>query len=268
MSSMRFDGRVAIVTGAGGKPGLGRSHAMLLAERGAKGGTGVGLDRLAGVGELDVDALLGGAGAARGDVGNQHVGQRSQGGLATLGTRDLDGRAVHVELAVTDLVHPGPGESGLAVGDVGGDLELVLIRGGGGGVVASVTGGVAGRAATLDRVDDLEGALLVGLGVVGDGDLARAAAVDGLAGEAHLLLGALLHLGGSSDKGATGGLAGEVAAIDGERAVGQRGAGVGGGDPQEHVSLGGSGEATGDEEGVGEVHVGESWWTGVSGREA
>jgi NAD(P)-dependent dehydrogenase (short-subunit alcohol dehydrogenase family) len=36
MSEMRFDGRVAIVTGAGGNPSLGRAYAMLLASRGAK----------------------------------------------------------------------------------------------------------------------------------------------------------------------------------------------------------------------------------------
>jgi NAD(P)-dependent dehydrogenase (short-subunit alcohol dehydrogenase family) len=36
MDRLRFDGQVAIVTGSGGNPGLGRSHAMLLAERGAR----------------------------------------------------------------------------------------------------------------------------------------------------------------------------------------------------------------------------------------
>lgn len=36
MTDFRFDGRTAVVTGAGGKPGLGRAHALLLASRGAR----------------------------------------------------------------------------------------------------------------------------------------------------------------------------------------------------------------------------------------
>ena len=47
MSELRFDGRVAIVTGAGGKPSVGRAHARLLAKRGAKvvvNDVGVGAD--------------------------------------------------------------------------------------------------------------------------------------------------------------------------------------------------------------------------------
>src|SRR6266702_211815 len=35
MNELRFDGRTAVVTGAGGNPSLGRAHALLLAQRGA-----------------------------------------------------------------------------------------------------------------------------------------------------------------------------------------------------------------------------------------
>lgn len=35
MTELRFDGRTAVITGAGGNPSLGRAHALLLAKRGA-----------------------------------------------------------------------------------------------------------------------------------------------------------------------------------------------------------------------------------------
>ncbi len=36
MRELRFEGRTAVITGAGGSPGLGRAHALLLAARGAR----------------------------------------------------------------------------------------------------------------------------------------------------------------------------------------------------------------------------------------
>jgi NAD(P)-dependent dehydrogenase (short-subunit alcohol dehydrogenase family) len=61
MSNLRFDGRTAIVTGAGGNPSLGRAHALLLASRGANVvvndiGTGSEMRNYTGVASADAVA--------------------------------------------------------------------------------------------------------------------------------------------------------------------------------------------------------------------
>src|SRR5436190_22966298 len=67
-NDLRFDGKVALVTGAGG--GLGRSHALLLASRGAKvvvndlGGSFTGEGKSASAADKVVDEIKAAGGTA------------------------------------------------------------------------------------------------------------------------------------------------------------------------------------------------------------
>jgi NAD(P)-dependent dehydrogenase (short-subunit alcohol dehydrogenase family) len=93
MTELRFDGRTAIVTGAGGNPGLGRSHALLLAARGAR----VVVND---VGELP--AAMGYAGEASAEAVAEEI--RARGGQAVADVHsvaDPDGAAAIVDTAMS-----------------------------------------------------------------------------------------------------------------------------------------------------------------------
>src|SRR3954471_8870622 len=85
----RFDGRVAVVTGAGSNPGLGRSYAMLLASRGAKvvvNDLGVGPDGRGQIGrgaEAVVEEIRAAGGEA---VADGHSVAERDGARAIVGT--------------------------------------------------------------------------------------------------------------------------------------------------------------------------------------
>src|SRR3972149_12266840 len=66
MAEVRFDGRVAIIAGAGG--GLGRAHAMLLASRGAK------------LVINDLGGTVDGSGAGSSEMANKVVAEIKAGG--------------------------------------------------------------------------------------------------------------------------------------------------------------------------------------------
>src|SRR3954452_16438367 len=92
MDELRFDGRTAIVTGAGGNPGLGRAHAMLLAARGAN----VVVNDIG-----TVDPSLGYADAASAEAVAEEI--RAGGGKAVADTHSVateDGGAAIVETAL------------------------------------------------------------------------------------------------------------------------------------------------------------------------
>src|SRR4051794_11960474 len=87
MSDVTFDGKVAVITGAGG--GLGRSHALLLAERGARvvvndlGGNADGTGSGSTPAELVVKEITGAGGEA---VANYDSVATPEGGEAIIQT--------------------------------------------------------------------------------------------------------------------------------------------------------------------------------------
>ena len=216
---------------------------------------GVPGDIRAGVGELDIDTLVGADAIA--DIGDKHVGAAGEGVgghvavAEPLAAADGDGRAVHVHLAVALPVEPGPGEEHLAGGRVAGQGEGVA-RVAGDGAVADV------------RVDDLPGAATV----VGDGGLAAAALVGGVAGDGHAVAAArgprCDGLARGSAQELVGALAGEVIAtraqgradvvVDVGASVGVVGGAEGGRALHLHVGVGHGSKAEGAGENCEELH--------------
>lgn len=127
------------------------------------------LDRVAGVWEQDIGRVN--SAAAIANVGDEHVGEGVKCSLIALldpssvapggrASGDGNGRAIHVHLAVPNLVEPCPGESRRTCGKTARNREAVRVWVDGVGTIAIISCDIAYRAAALNGVDDLEGTAL------------------------------------------------------------------------------------------------------------
>lgn len=127
----------------------------------------VGLHGLSRVGEDDVGTIVD-VGCWGSDVGNEHVGQLVEGVRATVAACDRDRSTVHVHFSIADLVEPGPSKSIVAVGDIVGNGESVLIGGVAILILGKISVGLIGRAASDDAMDDFKLAVLIRVLVCGE----------------------------------------------------------------------------------------------------
>lgn len=146
----------------------------------------LGRDVLAGLWELQVDGLFRRTLVNAGQVGDKHVGEAVH--LRAIAAGELGIDAVHVHLSVANGIEPRPGHNSMAVLDALGDVEIELVNTL--GFISStkrlcfsvdqIAFGV-GRASTFYRVDNFLAARILelrGIGLIGDGHLAAATAVD------------------------------------------------------------------------------------------
>lgn len=131
----------------------------------------------ASIGEDEV-LLLSSAALSGWEVDNEHVGKGRQSLRSTRGrcggsaAADLDRSTVHVELAVANLVHPGPGECVAAIWDILGHSDRKAAgntsQRGLSGLLWCVSGVLSSGAPSNVALDDLPLRLLRGLRVSGD----------------------------------------------------------------------------------------------------
>lgn len=157
-------------------------------------------------------------------------------------TSDFDGSAVHVHLAVPDLVEPGPGECVRTRSDALRDSVLIFVGASTIWVLREIASRTPSWTASDDRVNNHPFRILGSWAVGSEGDLARATAMDSRAFERKCLLLANSHIRDRSPR-ASSTLARKVGARCFERAA--VGVAIGRWCEHDHVGVRGGQESQG-----------------------